>query len=84
MDDRIWYAIMVDNDDNDWRTGSFDKKEAVARCLELRKCGHPEAYIAIIDDGSDAICIGEIHDISEYDCQKPEGKKASPKRGAIR
>ena len=58
----IWYAIMLDKEDQDWGTGSFDKHEAMVRASVLRDSGHPDAYIAVIDDTNDPVCIDEIHD----------------------
>lgn len=57
----IWYAIMQDNDDQDWGTGSFDKNEAIVRVKAMRD-EYPDAYIAVIDNGPDPVCIYEIRD----------------------
>lgn len=59
---KTWYAVMVDADDTDWGTGSFDLGEAKAMAAEYRANGHEDAYIAVIDDGDDPICIDEIHE----------------------
>ncbi len=51
-----WYAVMMDHDDIDWGTGSFDQYEAermVCKNLDI----YPDGYIAIIR-GDD--CIAEI------------------------
>lgn len=61
MENKIWYAIMMDNDDQDWGTGTFDKAEAIQRVKDLRS-DYPDAYIAVIDDGHDPVCIEEIRD----------------------
>ncbi|MGM9763526.1 MAG: hypothetical protein ACI3ZQ_05865 [Candidatus Cryptobacteroides sp.] len=61
-----WYAVLLSKDDNDWGTGSFNKKEAAKMVRAERKRGNEEAYIAVIDVTSGdehAICIGEIHDV---------------------
>lgn len=58
----IWYALMTGPDDTDWGTGTFDRDEAFRRVREMRD-DYPDAYIAVIDDGPDPICIEEIHDI---------------------
>lgn len=57
-----WYAVMIDNEDNDWGTGSYDLDEAkamVKRNLDI----YPNGYIAVIDNSSDPVCVDEIHDI---------------------
>lgn len=60
---KLWYAVMRDSDDNDWGYGSHDKTEAINMTLEMRIKGYPDAYIAVISDEEDSICIEEIHDI---------------------
>lgn len=55
----LWYAIMMDEDDTDWGTGTFDRDEAIARVKELRD-DYPEAYIAVIENGPDPICVDTI------------------------
>lgn len=60
---KYWYAVMMDREDNDWGTGSFDLDTAkeMARKYE-------NGYIAVIDanydeDGNpttDGECIEEI------------------------
>lgn len=62
MSNKIWYALMADLEDQDWGTGTFDKEEAISRCKAMRE-DYPEAYIAVIDDGPDPVCIEEIHDL---------------------
>lgn len=62
MDKKYWYAVMYDNDDNDWGSGSYDRPEAEAQVAALRANGHPEAHIAVIDEGypdepADPICV---------------------------
>ena len=60
---KLWYAVMVDRDFDDWGNGSFDLDEARAMLRDL-----PDGYIAVIDanydkDGnatSDAVCVDEI------------------------
>ena len=54
---KIWYAV-IDREDDDWGTGSFDLEEAKRMCLET---GNDEAYIAVIDDCENPVCIEEIH-----------------------
>lgn len=55
MEKNYWYAVMKDNEDNDWGTGSFDLEEA----REMVKA-YPEGYIAVIEEGNDPICVEEI------------------------
>lgn len=63
---KIWYAVMMDKEDNDWGTGSHDLGEAIAMVRRYRDDGNPDAYIAIIDESGVApFCIDEIHDIEE-------------------
>lgn len=49
--DPAWYAIEMDEDDNDWGTGSFDYAEAVAMAKRMEA-----KYIAVIRLGDDPIC----------------------------
>lgn len=56
-----WYAVMEDEEDDDWGIGSYDLDEA----KEMVK-KYPEGYIAIIDEHFDEwgphnpTCVGEI------------------------
>ncbi|MBQ1772420.1 MAG: hypothetical protein II000_10830 [Clostridia bacterium] len=60
---RIWYAVVLDQEDTDWGTGSFDKDEAIRMCLSYREDEeYKDAYIAMIDDGPDPVCIDVIKD----------------------
>lgn len=66
MEKQYWYAIMYSPDDNDWGSGSFDLSEAKSKVAWLRENGYPDAYIAVIDEGTpdnpaNPICIKEIH-----------------------
>ena len=64
MEKYYWYAVMRDNDDHDWGTGSFDLGEALAMARNYREnLGHPEAYIAVIDEAIDPYCVKVIRDI---------------------
>lgn len=56
MNNKLWYAVMRDRDDNDWGYGSFDLEEAKAMARNLGG----DAYIVVIDDGDDPIAIDEI------------------------
>ena len=62
MERKLWYAIMQDNDDQDWGIGSHDKTEAIERVLGMRNEYH-DAYIAVIDEsGNEPMCIEEIRE----------------------
>lgn len=54
--EKYWYAAMKDRDDTDWGYGSFDLEEAKQMARNLGE----EAYIAVIEEGNDPICIEEI------------------------
>ena len=58
-----WYAVLREQDDHDWGTGSEFYGEAVAMVKKLHQDGYQDAYIAVIEDGPDPICINEIRDI---------------------
>ena len=53
-ENRLWYAILTDREDNDWGCGSFDYDEAV-EMAKFRDC----TIIAVIDGEE---CIDEITD----------------------
>ena len=46
---KAWYAVMTD-----------DREEAEAMVRRYKEDGHTEAYIAVIKEGKDPVCIGEI------------------------
>ena len=52
----MWYAVMRDRDDNDWGYGADDLRKAERMALDMG----PEAYIAMIEEGDDPICVREI------------------------
>ena len=54
--DRPWYAAMRDRDDDDWGYGSYDLDEAKKMARDLGE----EAYIAVIQEGGDPVCVEEI------------------------
>jgi hypothetical protein len=64
---KLWYAVMRDLEDNDWGTGFHTLEEAVREVKEQRALGRKDAYIAVIDDGDDPVCIEEIHDFPEVE-----------------
>ena len=53
---KTWYAVLRDQDDNDWGTGSYDYDTAV----EMAKAYGEEARIAVIQEGSGPVCIDVI------------------------
>jgi hypothetical protein len=62
-----WDAVMRDNEDTDWGTGSTRLREAAKMVRKMRREGDEEAFIAVIDITSDdmnaQICIDEIRDV---------------------
>lgn len=61
MEKKYWYAVLTDEEDNDWGYGSFDLDEA----KEMVK-KYPEGHIAVIDvtddDPMTHICVEEIRE----------------------
>lgn len=57
MEKKLWYAVMRDRDDDDWGYGSHDIEEAKRMCLDQES---PEAYIAVIEEGENPVCVDEI------------------------
>lgn len=62
---KLWYAVMRDKEDTDWGTGSYNYNEARDKALEYRANGDPDAYIAVIKEGFDSVCVDEIHDLED-------------------
>lgn len=60
MDNKYWYAIEQDAEDNDWGTGSYDLDEA-KKMLRKYKADWPDDWsdgrIAVIEMGPDPICV---------------------------
>ena len=62
-----WYAVMMDSEDTDWGTGSYNLDEAKEM---LDKELHPDGYIAVIrgcynrDDEPtvDPVCVDKIYE----------------------
>ncbi len=52
-----WYAVMKDKKDEDWGTGSYQLENAERMAREIGG----EAYVAVIEEGVNPICIEEIH-----------------------
>ena len=53
---KLWYAVLLDNDDNDWGYGSNDKYVAMDMLASYRNRGFEDSYIAVIEND---ICIDE-------------------------
>lgn len=61
---KIWYAVMRDAEDSDWGYGSHNKREAAKMVRKLRREGHPDAFIEIVEmSAGDAVSVGKIHDV---------------------
>lgn len=62
-----WYAVVRDNEDTDWGTGSTRLRETAKMVRKMRSEGDEEAHIAVIDITSDDInaqvCIDKIRDV---------------------
>ena len=54
-----FYAVMADREDTDWGTGSYSLDKAIEMGKE-KKDVYPDGYIAVIEMGSDPICVEEI------------------------
>ena len=69
-DDKYWYAILRDEGDGDWGSGSFDLEEAIQMCINA-----DFTQIAVIDgnydeDGnehSDTICVDLLFRGADFD-----------------
>ena len=62
LEEAYWYAVMTGPDDTDWGTGSYVFSEAKDKAISYRESGYPDAYIAVISDDDDPICVREIHE----------------------
>lgn len=62
LEEAYWYAVMTGPDDTDWGTGSYVLSEAKDKVISYRESGYPDAYIAVISDDDDPICVREIHE----------------------
>ena len=56
---KLWYAVMRDKDDDDWGYGSRNRTKALEMLRDKRDI-YPDAYIAVIEDGDDPVCIDEF------------------------
>lgn len=63
MEQKRWYAVMMDQDDTNFGIGSYDLDTAKWMLLQ-----HPDGYIAVILNGH---CIDELYpeelDLDELD-----------------
>ena len=57
MEQKLWYAVMRDREGDDWGYGSYDIEEA-KQMLAEEESG--EAYIAVIAEGENPVCVDEI------------------------
>lgn len=65
LEKKLWYAIQIGADDNDWGYGFDTLEEAEAKAKEIASDKPEELVrIAVIDQGEDGnadpICIDEI------------------------
>ena len=61
---KTWYAVMMNQEDNDWGTGSYDLEEAVNMVKKYRALGESDAFVAVIEESEhDAVCVEEIREI---------------------
>lgn len=67
---KLWYAILEGEEDNDWGMGSFDREEALTKCIQ-----YGYKLVAVIDgnyneDGeaqSDPICVNLLYRGTDFD-----------------
>lgn len=59
---KVWYAVMMDNEDTDHGCGFWDIDSAIDKVRSLRDNGYTCAYIAVIDPDDD-FCIDDIRDL---------------------
>lgn len=58
----FWYAVILDNEDDDWSDGSYDLGEAKRHIETFKKHGYKDAYIAVIKNNTTIpVCVAEIH-----------------------
>ena len=73
MKNTMWYAVMRDNDDTDWGTGSNNMDEAIEMAKKYRADGYEDAYIAVIDDEGDPICLARAWAKKTWERQSAKG-----------
>lgn len=49
MEKKIWYAVVLDDADNDWGTGSLDRAKAEEMVAHFKSCCWTDAHIVRID-----------------------------------
>lgn len=49
MEKKIWYAVVLDDADLDWGTGSFDRAKAEEMVAYFKSCTWTDAHIVRID-----------------------------------
>lgn len=59
---KVWYAVVMDDEDNDHGYGSFDKAEAISMALKMRDA-YPDAHVVAVNPEDD-FCIDIIRDLS--------------------
>lgn len=67
----MWYAILKDEQDNDWGTGSFDKDEAIKMAKRM-ECKHIATIDANYDENGNATTDGECVEIEEVEITRSE------------
>lgn len=81
-----WYAVMSGKDDDDWGTGSFDRKYALSLLAKFKQEYGDDAYIAVINDAT-KVCVGEIHKVETvyryYLPERPPVPGSIPKGGIV-
>ena len=55
---KLWNAVLRDREDNAWGYGSRERTKAEKMAMDMESA---EAYIAVIEDNGDPVCIDEIH-----------------------
>lgn len=61
MEKKLWYAVMIDNEDTDHWCGFWDKERAIEKAKQTRRLGYPDAYVAVVTPDDD-FTIEEIRD----------------------
>lgn len=47
---KTWYAVMMNENDNDWGMGSYNRREAIA---QVKRDFPEEGWIAVIEEAID-------------------------------
>lgn len=60
MENKLWYAIQIGADDNDWGYGSYSEEDAIEWAgKEAESNPNKQIRIAVIEEGPDPVCIDE-------------------------